>query len=573
MKQKTIIRLLALILTFTFLAGCGSTGSVQESVSTPVNSAPESLPAEVPEASTPEETVPEDASLAEGPVTYEKTEVSLPIGDGEEVSMFLLLPPFVSAMLESPHDLSVLGELERRSGLTFDIIEGSYLDASTEVNLMLASGSYPDIINHADIYSNGIEAAVDHEIVIDLKDYIMNDMPNVLATFMNYSSGDVLKEITTSQGYMPYIPQLHKDPIIDSFAIGLRMDLVNEMNTQVPETFDEMHDLLAEVKSTYGLQYGMQKEGFDHALLMGYNLTPAGSEGTGSSGFRVVDGKVSPSSVADEMYDYITMIRDWYAEGLIFTDFISNENYTQNNMLGTGSLFGFGGVLSSTIAEADAAGAGCQIEVIPYLTPTGNETIKVHGSGSIVRCPAWSISTQCDEDTIPLILQLIEYMFSDEGILLYNYGIEGEAFRYDDNGQPEWTDLVLNYEGGTTTSAFLYATANPTEYMPGVYDDAKFNYSYTPAMLDCEDIINHSSTGEFDYPKAAENLISSEDSLRAANPSTDLSTYVTETVLSWIHGEKSLDEAAWESYVDTCFTMGLQEIIDIYQDAFDAYNG
>lgn len=580
MKQIRWISLLfCLTMLFGMFAGCGSTVASAPAAETPSTAVQEnSAPAQEGPASTmndlkelPSAAEPSEAGPAEDEISYEKVEVTMPFADGETVSMFLLLPPFVSAMLGSPHDLSVLGELERRSGLTFDITEGSYLDASTDVNLMIASGTYPDIINHADIYSNGIEAAVDHEVVIDLKDYIMNDMPNLLATFMNYGSGDVLKEITTSEGYMPYIPQIHKNPIIDSFAIGIRRDLMNELGVSDPKTFDEFHDLLVQVKNTYGLQYGMQKEGYDHALLMGYNLMAGGSEGSGVAAFRVIDGQVDPCAAADEMYDYVSMIRDWYSEGLIFTDFISYENYAQNNMISTGGLFGGGGVLSSTIAEADAAGAGCQIEAIPYVTPTGSETINIHGTGSIVRCPAWSISTQCDPDTIPLILQLVEYMFSDEGILLYNYGIENQAFEYGADGEPEWTDLILNYEGGTTTAAFLYATANPTEYIPGVYDDDKFNYSYTQTMLDCEDILNHSSTGAWDYPQAAQNLISSEDSLRAANLSTDLGTYITETVLSWIHGEKPLDEAAWQAYVDTCYSMGLQEIVDIYQAAYEDY--
>jgi hypothetical protein len=39
-----------------------------------------------------------------------------------------------------------------------------------------------------------------------------------------------------------------------------------------------------------------------------------------------------------------------------------------------------------------------------------------------------TISTTCDEDLIPIILKYTDYGFTDEGSLLYNYGIEGQAY-------------------------------------------------------------------------------------------------------------------------------------------------
>ena len=211
------------------------------------------------------------------------------------------------------------------------------------------------------------------------------------------------------------------------------------------------------------------------------------------------------------------------------------------------------------------------VEAIPYLTKTGSDEIKVFGNGEIVRCAAWSVSTQASPESIDLIVGLVDYLFSDEGSILFNYGVEGEAHVLDENGAPVWSDLVMTYAGGTTTAAFLYATATPTEYLPGSYDDAKFSYSYTEAMLAADDYINNSSTGEYDFPMGAENRISSEDSVTAANLSSDINTYISETILSWIHGEQELNEASWQAYIDNCYNMGMQDILDIYQGAYDEF--
>lgn len=567
MKKKLLSLLLVLCFGLTILSGCGGTNASEASSDTVSDVSVSTAAPEVPSVPVEETSSTEEASLAEESVTYEKVPVALPIGDGDEVSMFLLVPPFVSPMLGEAGNLSVLKELSNRTGLTFSIVEGSYLDGQNAINLMMATGDYCDIINHADLYASGIDAAVNEEIIIDLHDYIMNDMPNLLASLMNYDA-DVLKQITTDSGYMPYFPQIYLNPIVDNFTTGVRKDLMDALKLDTPTTFDEFHDVLAAIKSEYNLQYGMEPEGNDASLTTGLNIK---SNKAGTAGLIVVDGQVQMSCVADNMYDYVEMLTSWYKEGLIFSDFISYSAFDQTNMISAGTLFGNGNVNAQTIAEADAAGNGTVVEAIPYLTPTGTEEIKVNGSGKIIRSPAWSISSQASDDTIAQILQLVDYIFSEEGTVLFNYGVEGEAHVLDENGNPVWSDMILNYEGGTTTAAFLYATATPSEYICGIYDNDKFSYSYTEAMFAAEDYINHSSTGEYDYPIGAENRISSDDSVTAAGLCSDINTHITETILAWIHGEAPLNEDTWNTYVDECYSMGLQQVIDIYQAAYEEF--
>lgn len=570
MKKRLLALLLALTMVLALFAGCGAAESAAPASSAPAEeSAVAEAPAEVPEAPAEEAPQEEVSVVEEAPPepVYEKVPVELPLGDGEEVSMFLLVPPFVSPMLGEVGNLSVLKELTARTGLTFAITEGSYLDGQNAINLMMAAGDYCDVINHADLYASGIDAAVNEEIVIDLSEYILNDMPNVLASLKAFDV-DVLKQITTDSGYMPYFPQIHKAPVVDNFLTGVRKDLMDEQGLSMPTTYEEFHEVLKTINAEYGLQYGLDPGGYDQSLLTGMNLKPGTA---GLEGMIVVDGEVKFAGVEDTMYDYIEMISTWYKEGLIFTDFISYETFDQTNMISAGTLFGNGNVNAQTISEANAAGTGAVVEALPFLTETGSEEIKVFGNGEIVRCAAWSVSSQASDENIALICQLVDYIYSDEGSVLFNYGVEGEAHVLNDAGEPEWSEMIMTFAGGTTTAAFLYATATPTEYLPGVYDDAKFSYSYTEAMFAAEDYINNSSTGEYDMPFGAENRISSEDSLTAAGLASDLNTYIEETVLSWIVGEQELTEDSWQTYVDNCYSMNLQDIIDIYQGGYDEF--
>lgn len=567
MKRRIPAFLLALAMLLGAMTGCGSLKSgasasedSSASVSQPeVTAAPEP---DVPAA------VAESVSAAEASETYEKVPVELPFADGESISMFLLIPPFISSMLEKTTDLTVLGELERRTGLSFDVTAGNYIDGSTEVNLLIASGSYPDIINHADLYSAGMEAALEQEIIIDLYDRIMNDMPNLLASLKAYDV-DAIKQMTTVSGRIGAFPQIHQEPYVDSFAIGYNLDVMEELQLDTPATFDEFHDVLTEVKTQKGLQYGLSNQGADAALMQGMNLPVFGSRGTGIEGFRVVDGVVEYGATTEEMRAYLEMMTQWFREGLIYSDFMSYEDFQQTNMVAAGTLFGNGSINAQTLGEA--ANNGVRVTAIPYLTEHEGDEIKLKGSGEIVRSQAWSVSTAASEETVDLICQLVDCIFSEEGTLLFNYGVEGEGFTLDENGEPQWSDLVMNYDGGYTTAAVLYATATPSEYICGIYDDAKFNFSYTEEQIACQDIIDHSSTGEYDFPIGADNVMTTEESSEAAAIAGDLGTYISETALSWICGQSVLDDAAWESYLANCEAMNVQGLIEIYQTVYDRF--
>lgn len=578
MKKSVLALALAAAMLLSLLSGCGASAasggaevtsdseSVQVSEHETVSESAPKADSAAEVASEPE-SAQEASSVEEAAEVYEKETVALPFAQGEKISMFLLIPPFISAQVSETTDLTVLGELEARTGLSFDITAGNYIDGSSEVNLLIASGNYPDIINHADLYTNGIEAAVEEEIIIDLSDYIKNDIPNLLASLKSYDT-DALKQMTTASGYIGYFPQIHMKEYVDNFAIGVNQDVMEQLGLETPSTFDEFHDVLAAVYGATGLQYGLASSGADASLMCGLDLPAFGATGGGIEGLRVIDGEVEMGAQTEEMREYCEMMAQWFKEGLIFTDFLSYEDYQQTNMVAAGTLFGNGNVNAQTIGEA--ANAGVNVEAIPFLTRDGGE-IHLKGSGEIVRSAAWSVSTAADSDTIDLICQLVNYIFSDEGTLLFNYGVEDEGFVYDENGDPQWSDLVMNYDGGYTTAAVLYATATPSEYICGIYDDSKFDFSYTESQIACQEIIDNSSTGAYDFPIGGDNVMTTEEKTEAARLSSDLSTYVSETALSWICGQSELNDESWNAYLANCEAMNAGRLVEIYQDVYDRF--
>lgn len=67
------------------------------------------------------------------------------------------------------------------------------------------------------------------------------------------------------------------------------------------------------------------------------------------------------------------------------------------------------------------------------------------------------------------------------------------------------------------------------------------------------------------------NTFTTDESLEIANYESDFLTYAAEQCLKFLDGSVELNDDTWNEFVDTCNSMGLPEIIDVYQNAYDEY--
>ena len=72
------------------------------------------------------------------------------------------------------------------------------------------------------------------------------------------------------------------------------------------------------------------------------------------------------------------------------------------------------------------------------------------------------VTTSCPEDKLITALKWLNYGYSEEGLVYWNYGTEGETFILDDNGIPQWTDLILNDADGLGLACAKYTGTNGT---------------------------------------------------------------------------------------------------------------
>lgn len=169
---------------------------------------------------------------------------------------------------------------------------------------------------------------------------------------------------------------------------------------------------------------------------------------------------------------------------------------------------------------------------------------------------------------VPTILRWFDYLCTDEGFLLGNYGIEGTSYTLVD-GEPVYTDLILaNPDGLTRGQAQSLYSINT--YITQYYDYTRGWGGTSEAALGCMDIwcADYDYVNSYDLPPVTLTIEETENLGSAVN---DIATYVEEYSAQVVTGQKNLD-ATWDEYVAHIEAMNLQRCIEVYQAACDRFN-
>ena len=205
--------------------------------------------------------------------------------------------------------------------------------------------------------------------------------------------------------------------------------------------------------------------------------------------------------------------------------------------------------------------------------------------------PGRSISADVDPDKVALICQYMNYYWTDEGYLLYNYGVERTwaeendywcsrdggntkwfgSYYYDEEGVPQWTEAVTNTSiagGNAEKYSKSYTMSN---YVCGLEDNDRLLPTFSQNALEAVQTWTMEGEDQRYYPSAI--TLNPQDNDRVNLLTSDVTTYGAERILLMLDGQLEITDETWADYVENINKMGLAEIIEIYQKAYDEYIG
>lgn len=561
MKKTLTALLLVLCLVLGLMAGCGNSNAEPEAPATeaPAENEPAPPPAEEPNEEPPaEEPEPEGFAPYEWPLPLTE--------DNVEFEITMMFNPQLSTAYSGYTENTAWDKYQELTGVDFKIVDINAMAIGQQYAMIFASEEYPDIMHSAlSYYSTGADAAVEDEVIVDLAPYLEEFAPNYIYWVDKVGA---FADITTDKGYRPGFVHLHESPSVTKSGPVTRGDWLEELGLEAPETIDDLHDMLTAMHNEYGAQCAFDASGASFEGAWGTSISIV-SFPVPSYPIYQIDGKVIFGPTTDEARDYFTTIKQWIDEGLMYSDFVSvtdNREGLANFCNGTYSYYN-GDTDALVSAYSLFSDPNAKITPIPYSVRNKGDVIPFDGygisNGQLTGQGTFSITTSCED--VELAIKVLDWRYSEAGSFLFNYGVEGIAFEYDENGEPEFLDVVVNNPNGFSAEWLSAIYMDEYAFVQNIH---RFDKQMTAEQLEAREIWDANNESIYDLPAGMS--LNSEEAEIFANAMSDISSYVSESILKMLTGAMDI-ETEFDDFVKQIEDMHIQDCIDCYQSAYDRY--
>lgn len=555
MKRKVVSLMLVSAMVAGMLAGCGSdSGSSKGGSSTETGSAAE--------ASSSGETA--DDADDKSPITFEYFNADGKNGNWDN--------PVAKAITEA-------------TGVTLDVSYpvASQGDAKEDIALMIANDEYPDMIyakgSATDLYQAGA--------LIDMTDLIEKYGPNIKKMY-----GAEMEKLKWSQDdpgiYQLSYAGVNQKTLTTGGSCQIQWAALKENDYKYPKTLDEYEKMIksylaAHPKTEDGLDMiGITMSASDwHWMITLGN--PAGliADASPDNGQWIIDDEynVHYKHVTDEEKEYFKWLCRMYNEGILDPNFATQTDDDYIAKVASGRVVAITDAewhYSQCEATLVADGKVDQTYVGLPVTLREDQVEKaLLYQGTTV---GWGIGiTKSCEDPVRAI-KFLDYLCSDEGQILYHWGIEGENYFLDDDGQPYRTDEEVakaqsdpDYAKNTGIDNYtgfpIYGTGSYSEdgfpYTPTTKESVIANYN-TSEKEGCEAMGFEMLTDMFAQPEEFDLLPYSalwayQQPQELAEKQTILDEIAWPGLVKCVTGTEDEFDANWESMVQELTDNGLAD--------------
>ncbi len=399
-KGKSSISLLfCLVLFVSVFAGCGSSGN-------PVTESSASASAE---SSTSAETSTANA---------EKLELSVALWDLQD-----------GFNAEGAANDTIFNDLCNKLNITIKSIQMTWNDWNDKLQIWASSNQMPDI-------TAGLLTPTLYNTLS--KQGILKAIPDDLSKYPNLQyelSLDSLqaKKVDGKFYMLPRMNTLDKEAPNMNRPILYRKDWAEQAGyTEAPKTFEEYVTMTKAVMKQHPDAVGLS---INTKWYLGTAFLWSFPEASVDSAWVQENGKWIPVYASEKMYDGIKQLRQLYTDGILDKDFVIQKDADGVVKFQNGKSFSmFCGTNLKPINFVDA-NPGTTIEkAVGYIVPfTGPEGKRYTPNG----LPYWSetyLSNKMDENKLDRALQLMDYLSTEEYIVLKSNGIENVDWKMD-NGK------------------------------------------------------------------------------------------------------------------------------------------
>jgi putative aldouronate transport system substrate-binding protein len=465
---------------------------------------------------------------------------------------------FVQDRSDSPwnNDMPVIKEIAKKTNVTlkWEVAPEGTANGDEKFNLMMASGDLPDIINYD--YGKMMKYA-DKGAYEPLNDLINQNAPNIKKVLENKN---ISRSITYTNGKIYMVPNIAA--IKPSTVMITRKDWMDKLSIKEPTNMDEFYNMLKAMKEKDPNGNGKADEiPFSTRSKRGGIMGITQSWGIREE-FFIEDGKMKFGSTDPRMKEVIALLAKMYKEGILDKDYISNDlkmwQARYVNEL-SGVTYDWLSRIDFLNVEVKKVNQNANFQAV-MLPEASKGAMKVFDQQSLVRANGAVIASTSKYKKE--IVKMFDYMFTEEGKKLLNFGISGTHYK-EENGNITYTDAIMKNPSGKDPQTSLFLAGINRDW-PMVKDiryenaflsaDAKAAVKlYEPKIVDPFPTLN--------FTDEERQIINSKY--------TEIKTFKDEMLDRFITGNQPIE--GFDDFVKKLQSMGIADVQKVYQAAYDRY--
>lgn len=447
----------------------------------------------------------------------------------------------------------------------------NYINAKIEVTEFDSGDAYTAVMAEQKVpmltYTNGTGYGPQYGpdgAYINWYDYL-DQLPNIKAMLEDERWAADVAKYTQEEGLMWHLP-IPQTGYATTYGYIYRQDIFEKHNLEFPTTQEEFYNTLVKLKELYpdsypfvmrsmtgnmqGLESWCYTWGANHQLMGYYNTIMKFDHNAKTYFF---------AQVSEPMREAVAFLNKLLDEGLLHPSTLTLDTAGWTEAFASETSF-------ITYDKADripALTTGADLEATPDYALTCGAPIAMGSQGVAASLkPAatgysFLVSNVMEEEDLNNVLKYVDWLYSDEGILVTNWGIEGESYDIDANGNKVYKEDFV-YAGSGLGVCSICGYRDFDAYVAAQTENIQNALAITgeTATIIADPVLKYNEE-EQEYL----------DTYYKALYDASLAE-----LQKFILGQRDT-ETDWEAFTNEMKALKMDEIIKIHQDAYNRIYG
>lgn len=498
-----------------------------------------------------------------------------PLKDAPTVSYWMTAGPQWQNRYKTLADTAFGKGLMKATGVNIAFTVAPANQGKEALNLMLASGDLTDLVEAGwQNMPGGPDKYIRDGYILKLNDVLKKWAPNLTAYLKAHP--DVDKMVKTDEGSYYCFPFLRGGDFLTVFQGPIvRKDWLDDLGLKVPETIDDWTTVLRAFKEKKGASAPFAMSPYTNwGPGFGSYASPAFSGAFGSlKDWYVENGKVKYGPYEPQYKAFLQLFADWYKEGLLDSNIALADQKSRDALFAAGqagatigNTAGGLGYLNTMMKSKDPKAF---FVAAPYPVLKRGDRAKFgqldlpYGGQLGV---AVSAKLAKDPKKLEAAVRLLDWGYSAEGHLYYNFGTAGESYTMVD-GYPTYTAAVLKNPNKLSVAEAIADYARGSYNGPFVQDVRYMEQvASLPEQRESIQLWGKTDMAQHKLP----NITPDEKDISAMSKiMSEVTTYVSESFTKTVLGSMKVEDFA--KYRETLKKLDIEKAIAIQQRAYDAY--